>query len=51
MILPVQILLEDIINAGEHSILFNAKSLASGNYIYKLNAGNIIQSKIMTLLK
>jgi hypothetical protein len=37
--------------AGQHSINFNASSLASGLYIYTLNTGNFTSSKKMMLLK
>lgn len=36
---------------GSHSINFDASKLASGLYIYKIQAGNFIQSKKMMLLK
>ncbi len=36
---------------GAHSIDFNASNLASGLYIYKIQAGNFTQSKKMMLLK
>ncbi len=38
-------------NAGSYEINFNASSLASGVYIYKIQAGNFIDSKKMMLLK
>ncbi len=38
-------------NAGTHSINFNASNLASGLYIYKIQAGNFTQSHKMMLLK
>jgi hypothetical protein len=38
-------------SAGTHSIDFNASNLASGLYIYKIQAGNFTQSKKMMLLK
>lgn len=37
--------------AGYHQINFNADNLASGVYIYRLQAGNFIQTKQMTLVK
>ena len=36
---------------GNHSVAFDGKNLASGVYIYRLQAGNFVQSKKMTLLK
>lgn len=38
-------------NAGYHSITWNASSVSSGNYIYKLSIGNIIHTKRMILMK
>ncbi len=38
-------------NAGSHSVNFNASSLASGMYIYKLTTGNFSASKKLLLLK
>ena len=37
--------------AGTYSVEFNATSLPSGIYFYKLEAGNFIQTKKMVLLK
>lgn len=37
--------------AGKYSINFNADKLASGVYLYRLQAGNYIESKKMILLK
>jgi hypothetical protein len=37
--------------AGAHEITFDAKSLPSGNYFYRLNAGAKTQTKVMTILK
>lgn len=37
--------------AGKHNVKFDASKLASGLYIYTLNAGNYVSSKKMMLLK
>lgn len=37
--------------AGKHSVQFNASSLASGTYIYRLQAGEFVTSKKMLLTK
>lgn len=37
--------------AGQHSIKFNAASLPSGVYIYKLEAGNFTSAKKLVLMK
>ncbi len=40
-----------LMNAGNHSVQFNATRLASGTYIYKLQAGDNLVVKKMVLLK
>jgi len=37
--------------AGNHSVKFNAGSLSSGVYLYKINAGNFTETKRMVLVK
>ncbi|HMN23886.1 MAG TPA: T9SS type A sorting domain-containing protein, partial [Ignavibacteriaceae bacterium] len=37
--------------AGKYEINFNASSLASGVYLYKIQSGSFISSKKMLLLK
>ena len=37
--------------AGKYEINFNASSLASGVYIYKIQAGDFVNSKKMIILK
>jgi hypothetical protein len=44
-------LLEEYRTAGSYDQVFNASSLASGVYVYKLQAGDFISSKKMILLK
>jgi Secretion system C-terminal sorting domain len=39
------------LSAGLHSATFDGRSLASGTYIYRLQAGNYVQIKKMLLLK
>ena len=36
---------------GKYSVVFNAKNLASGMYVYQLKAGNITKSKKLMLIK
>lgn len=38
-------------NAGQHSVRFDASTLASGTYIYRITAGKFVQTKKMILLK
>jgi hypothetical protein len=44
-------LADDYKTAGRYEQVFNASSLASGVYVYKLQAGGFISSKKMILLK
>ncbi len=44
-------LVNEIKPIGTYELVFNASSLASGVYVYKLQAGNFISSKKMLLLK
>ena len=47
----VALLANGIVTAGSHTVTFNAKSLPSGAYFYKLQQGNSVQVKKMLLLK
>jgi hypothetical protein len=38
-------------NAGSYEVNFNASSLSSGVYFYKLEAGNFTQTRKMVLMK
>jgi len=44
-------LVQETLNAGEHVVDFNASRLASGMYLYKLEAGSLMQVKRMMLVK
>ncbi len=44
-------LIDDRLNAGKHSINFDASNLSSGVYFYTINAGNYIKTKKMLLIK
>lgn len=44
-------LVNEIKTAGKHQVEFNASSLASGVYFYKIEAGNFTETKKMVVLK
>jgi hypothetical protein len=44
-------LVDDIIPAGYHETIFNSNNLASGLYLYRIEAGSFIQVRKMLLLK
>lgn len=44
-------LVDEFRNAGSYAVNFNASQLASGIYFYKLQAGDFIQMKKMSLIK
>ena len=44
-------LVNDYMEAGSHSVTFNAGKLASGVYLYRLDAGSNSLSKKMILTK
>ncbi len=47
----VEIVHEGYLAAGKHSFRWNAENLASGVYLYRLTAGQFVDTKKMTLLK
>lgn len=47
----VQTLISNRLNAGDHSIRFDASGLSSGVYMYRLQSGNFVSTKKMILLK
>jgi len=47
----VATLLNERVEAGYHQVRFDARNLASGMYIYRLQAGNTIITKKLTLIK
>lgn len=47
----IKTLVNEFKTRGNHNISFNALSLASGVYVYKLQAGDFVSSKKMILLK
>ena len=47
----VATLVNEMKNSGSYEVNFNANNLASGTYVYRLQAGAFVQSKKMLLLK
>ncbi|MBK9331774.1 MAG: T9SS type A sorting domain-containing protein [Ignavibacteria bacterium] len=47
----VKTLVNDLRNAGEHSVVFDGAGIASGIYFYKLVSGEFAETKRMILLK
>ena len=47
----VAMLVDGVVGAGKHAVDFDASSLSSGIYFYRLTAEGIVQQKKMVLLK
>lgn len=47
----VKNLLSKRLQAGEHSVQFNAQALASASYLYRIRVGGYTETKTMTLIK
>ena len=44
-------LVNEVRNAGAHEVTFNASSLSSGTYFYRIETGNFVSTKKMMVLK
>jgi len=47
----VSTLVDSRMNSGQHSVVFDASNLASGVYLYRIRAGNYMETRQMTLIK
>jgi hypothetical protein len=47
----IEVLIDEYREAGVHAITFDASSLSSGVYFYRLRAGDAVETKRMVLLK
>ena len=47
----VATLVNEVQQAGVHTVNFNANNLSSGIYFYQLHAGNFVETKKMVLMK
>ncbi len=47
----VAVLMNEHVSAGQHSVSFDAGNLASGTYIYRLQAGEQVMTRSLTLVK
>ncbi|MDG5766565.1 glycoside hydrolase family 9 protein [Balneolales bacterium ANBcel1] len=47
----VAVLMDGVMPAGSHKILFDASRLASGVYLYRITSGSFVQSRQMMLVK
>ena len=47
----VEVLADEFLNTGYHSLVFDASSLSSGVYFYRLQTGETVETRRMVLLK
>jgi hypothetical protein len=47
----VATIINEVVNAGQHSVNFNADNLTSGIYFYEISAGDFVKTNKMMLLK
>ncbi|UCC78698.1 MAG: T9SS type A sorting domain-containing protein, partial [Candidatus Zixiibacteriota bacterium] len=47
----VEVIIDEYMQAGVHTVTFDASKLSSSVYLYRLEAGDVIDTKRMVLLK
>jgi len=47
----VAVLVDEMLAPGAYDVVFDAKGLASGVYVYRLQAGAFVETKKLTLLR
>ncbi len=47
----VAVLVDEVISIGRHKVVFDARSLASGTYVYHMTAFGFEQTRRLMLLK
>jgi hypothetical protein len=47
----IETLINEPVNAGKHSLHYEARDISSGIYFYVLRASNFIQTKKMVLIR
>jgi hypothetical protein len=47
----VATLVDGALDAGEHSVVFDARTIPSGVYVYRLQAGGNVQQRNMVVVK
>ncbi|MBR9974726.1 MAG: T9SS type A sorting domain-containing protein, partial [Bacteroidetes bacterium] len=49
--LEVAVPVDDVLPAGRFEVSFDARNLPSGTYVYRMTAGDFVQTRQMTLSK
>jgi hypothetical protein len=47
----INLLIDEMLHSGTHEVLWNASNVAGGAYLYRLTAGDFIQTRQMLLVK
>lgn len=47
----VALLVNEILDAGNYEVVFEASSLSSGTYLYRLQAGPLVATRSLILLR